>query len=676
MSPVTAFLFRAFFVLVASSTVVHQVGAEEPTSASLRYQQALAERVRSVADDVLPSVVGIEVIGVLQSDGEVRQDAPTSGLVIDRDGHVLASSWVTRGPSASIIVTLGTGERFPARVVAEDEHRELTLLKIDPKEADLQPISIDSLEGNDASNPAPKVGATLLALARYGEASVPMISTGVLSAVDRLDGTAVQSDVRISPVFYGGPLLDLRGNLVGVLIPAVGENGAEDPTEWYDSGIAFAVPADVIAKKLERLKAGETIRSGLLGLVVGGADPYAPGTELAAVRKRSPADKAGLLAGDKLLKVGGRIVRRRQEVKLALGRFDAGEEVTIEYERDGETRTTTATLAEAIEPLKPQYLGITSDGTRITSVLPKSPADGILKVGDELKSLDDTPIQDEITLRQRMWSADPQTPIALEIQRESDADIRKEIVPAPWAGPIERLHLDEMTKQQAAQFVVEEETWTSTTLRLPDIVNEALLWSPPLAVEAAGDADAEQVTVAPTALAICLMPPSQRDLAEQLKQWKTVARENRVAICLVASDDEERWQLSEIDAISKLTAAALKRSGASPSAVSVIGLGVLAGRTTDEGKASGPGDSMALAVSLSTDNVYHGVAIPTNTQPPAVRLRRDAPMRLLRVLVTTSPNTELPSWTEILGRLGCPVQTADEIDHAGLMRWCRSLLVY
>ncbi|MFG0254000.1 MAG: trypsin-like peptidase domain-containing protein, partial [Rhodopirellula sp. JB053] len=205
-------------------------------TSSLQYQNALAERVRGVTDEVLPSVVGIEVIGVLQSDGEVRQDAPTSGIIIDGDGHILASSWVTRGPSASIIVSLGSGERFPARVVAEDEHRELVLLKIDPQNVRLQPITIPDPEV--ASDSYPAIGSTTVAVARYGEKNVPMVSTGVLSAVDRLDGTAVQSDVRISPVFYGGPLLDLRGNVLGVLIPAVGENGADDPTEWYDSGIA------------------------------------------------------------------------------------------------------------------------------------------------------------------------------------------------------------------------------------------------------------------------------------------------------------------------------------------------------------------------------------------------------------------------------------------------------
>jgi S1-C subfamily serine protease len=651
------------------------------TISAVDYQQAVAARVREIADQVLPSVVSIEAIGALQADGEVRQDAPTSGLVLDQDGHVLASSWVTRGPSASIIVTLGDGKRFPASVIAEDKHRELVLLKIEPKEVVLQPVELEPAQESSA----PAIGATMLAIARYGESVAPMVSTGVLSAVDRLDGTAVQSDVRISPVFYGGPLLDLNGKLVGVLIPAVGENGAEDPTEWYDSGIAFAVPADVIAKKLERLREGETIRAGLLGLVVGGSDPYAPGTTLATVRKRSPADKAGLQTGDQLLRVGGRAVRHQQEVKLALGRFDAGEDVTIEYQRDGEIKTTTANLAETIEPLRPQYLGIESREGRITAVLPGSPADGMLQVGDEVKSLDKMPVQDDATLRQRMWSADPKTPLPIEFMRQVDDKAQqqsKEILPVALSGPLDRWQLESHFSRQTQSLTLEDETWESSEIRLPDVSNQALLWHPPVDANLPGD-DGNDATseVAPTALAVCLLPPSQRDLAAQLKPWRKLCQENRVAMLLIASDNEQRWQLAEIDAVSKLTVASIKQAGAATHAVSVISLGVLAaGNTRDSNAAdkapSGPADSMALAISLSTDNIFHGVAIPASTNPPGIRLRRDAPMRLLRVLMTTGSDTELPPWSETLERLGCPLQTAKEVERIALIRWCRSLFIY
>lgn len=672
-------LLAVLGILTLARMQHHPLRAGEPTTVqdiSSDYQVALAARIRQITDEILPSVVSVEAIGALQTDGEIRQDAPTSGLVIDSEGWVLASSWITRGPSASIIVTLGSGERFPARVVAEDKHRELTLLKIDPKETALHPIALTNSDriaaANVAESPYPAIGSTMIAIARYGESGVPRISTGILSAVDRLGGTALQSDVRISPVFYGGPLVDLHGDVVGVLIPAVGESGAEDPTEWYDSGVAFAVPGDVIASKLERLRAGETIRAGLLGLVVGGDDPYAPGTTLATVRKRSPADRAGLTSGDRLVRVGRREVRRRQEVQLALGRFDAGDEVSIQYQRDGEMHTTTATLAATIEPLQPQYLGITSSALRVTSILPGSPADGILQVGDELKSLDDMVLDDPDVLRQRMWSADPETPLAIEFDRQDapggHETIRKPIQPAAWAGSLDRLGLLPIG-QEAHEGEIADEAWQTTEVRLPDIVNEALLWHPVRVRENSPATDA----VPPVALAVGLLAPDQRDLAEQMKLWSGLAKRYRVAILLIASEDEQRWQLAEIDAISKLTLPAIKQSGADENAVALLSAGVL---SADDANMASAAAAMALAVSLSTDNVFHGLAIPAKTQPPAIRLRRDAPMRLLRVLMTTGPEGELPSWSATLGRLGCPVQTATSVDRKELLQWCRSLLIY
>ncbi|TWU10757.1 S1C family serine protease [Allorhodopirellula heiligendammensis] len=683
MIPQNRFLLFVLGCLVVVGSAPRPLRADDAADdralpGAVDYQSVLAEQVRRITNEILPSVVSVEVIGTLQSDGEVRQDAPTCGVIIDREGHVLASSWVTRASSASIIVTLGSGERLPARVVAEDKHRELVLLKIDPKQIELHPIALESTDSSaTAADPVRPIGSTLIAISRYGESGVPRISTGILSAVDRLGGTAIQSDVRISPVFYGGPLVDLHGKLVGVLIPAVGESGAEDPTEWYDSGVAFAVPADVIAGKLDALRSGETIRSGLLGLVVGGDDPYSPGTTLATVRKRSPADRAGLQSGDRLIRVGGREVRRRQEVQLALGRFDAGEEVAIEYERDGQRSTATATLAATIEPLQPQYLGITSSGLRVTSVLPGSPADGILKIGDNLKSLDGKELDDPEVLRQRMWSADPQTPQLIELERQLESEppetLKQEIQPAQWAGPLDRLELQrqatKLTERDEDDTAASaEETWTSTPMRLPDIANQALLWHP-----VSNTPNAAADAAAPVALAVCLLPPVQRDLAEQLKRWKVLAKQYRVAILLIASENEQRWQLAEIDAISKLTLPAIKQSGADASAVAVLSGSVI---STEDAKAASPAGAMALAAALSTDNIYHGLAIPANTQPPAIRLRRDAPMRLLRVLMTTGPDGVLPSWSETLGRLGCPVQTATGVDREELLQWCRSLLIY
>ena len=86
---------------------------------NVAFQQAMAKAVREAANRVLPSVVAIEIVGTSGSgSGEVETDAPTSGVVVDTDGHVLASSIVVSRPSASILVVLPDGTRHAAKVVA------------------------------------------------------------------------------------------------------------------------------------------------------------------------------------------------------------------------------------------------------------------------------------------------------------------------------------------------------------------------------------------------------------------------------------------------------------------------------------------------------------------------------------------------------------------------------
>lgn len=663
-------MLLAVVLLFCTTTSVH---ADDPTPA--RYQSILAKAVRHVAEDTLPSVVTIEVIGVMQANGEVRQDAPTSGVVIDEQGHVLTSSWVTGGDSASIIVNAPSGKRYPATVVAKDEHRDLVLLKVSSPDETWQPIPFPT---SDSAND--QVGETMVAVARYGENNTPMVSTGILSAVGRLDGTAIQTDARISPAFYGGPLVDLKGRFRGIVIPAVGEGGAEDPTAWYDSGIAFAVPSSIIAQKLDQLRRGENIQQGLLGFVVAGSDPYAEGTELSVVRKRSPADKAGLKVGDQLKSIGGQSVTRRQEIKLALGQYDAGDEVEIEYERDGKRMTSAATMIATIPPLQPQFIGLitadevieqteeedtdaessSSTAVIVQHVWNKSPADGKLKVNDRLIQLDGSPILDSNAMRQRLWASDPDVPIELTIKRDGNEQVVS-VDPLTLDGSLDRIAAFETSEPLPA------DDWNVETLQLPDITNAAAIWFPK--PEPTVDAPPNEAPTTPLALAIVLAPPKDRDPSVILGPWKDLARQHHVAVCVICSDGDDQWRPNEVDSISKLTAASLKQSGASPSAVALIGGGAF---MMDE-KAN-PADSMALGASLSTVNVFSGVAISNETEPPAVRLRKDGPPRLLRVLIPSPPNSELPFWAETLRRIGCPLQTTPTLNRDLCLQWTRSLL--
>ena len=92
--------------------------------------------------------------------------------------------------------------------------------------------------------------------------SLPSVSVGIVSALDRIWGKAIQTDAKVSPTNYGGPLVDLQGRVQGVLVPASPQaEGETAGFEWYDSGIGFAIPLEDVYAVLPRLQAGQGPRN-------------------------------------------------------------------------------------------------------------------------------------------------------------------------------------------------------------------------------------------------------------------------------------------------------------------------------------------------------------------------------------------------------------------------------
>ena len=143
------------------------------------------------------------------------------------------------------------------------------------------------------------VGEWSLALGRTFDGTKPSISVGIISALNRVWGKAIQTDAKVSPNNYGGPLVDIRGRVLGVLVPMspMGNNELAG-VEWYDSGIGFAVPLEDINRALPRLEKGEDLHSGLLGISMKRGDMFADPAEIAAVQPKSPAYAAGFKAKD------------------------------------------------------------------------------------------------------------------------------------------------------------------------------------------------------------------------------------------------------------------------------------------------------------------------------------------------------------------------------------------
>ena len=650
----------------------------------LQYRQAMASAVRAAAGTMLPSVVTVEVIGTAGTvKGEVAQDAPTSGVVVARSGNeveILVSNIVLRKPAATILIVLPDGSRHAASVVAQDYHRDLALLRIETE----TPVNVAPLpQQTDTA-----VGSTVIAIGRYGSDQSPMVSTGIFSAGGRLDGIAIQTDARVPPAMYGGPLIDLYGNFLGILIPAVAAGGAEDATSWYDSGIAFAIPSDVIAKKLQRLRSGTDIKKGLLGIVAGGRDPNETDTTIAAVRVRSPAEAAGIKAGDKIVSVDGVSVIRHQQIKQVLGSFDAGESLAVVVRRDNQDVEFQVTLADTIPPLQPQRMGIVvseraseqSNGKAepaktevvVQHVIPKSPADSILQPGDLITEIGEFAVANSSQLRRQLMAAEPDQKLSVAWLRNGKA-MKQAIQVQSISGPITDAYpagWDEESNSTPNLQPADDQqpsNWTIQKLQLPDAANAAAILAP-------AQPDAGTPVRTSLGLLVVLLEPGQTDPEKSLRPWKSNAIDAGVVVVAIASEDNARWQAKELQVVSSLAAAAMKQAPVDPSAIAVTTNSVIGNR-----KATAA-DSMAMAVAISQSKTFFGVAIAADTRPPAVRLRENEPSSSLQILMPISTqgsqaneSEELPGWAQALKRSGYPIVVGDKVDDAKLLRWCRLL---
>lgn len=320
--------------------------ADEQTLIELQARQQV---LRAALTEVLPSVVRIDTIGGMapRRDGQrptFRQaDGPTTGLIVAADGWILTSSFnFVRDPTV-ITVRLHDGRRLVAKLVARDQIGKLALLKVDASDLPTPTfVSLDTVQPGQ-----------LAFAAGYGHgSSTPSMSVGIVSALGRIDGIALQSDARVSPASYGGPLCDRDGRVLGICVPLTPSGDELAGAEWYDSGIAFAVRPDFFQPRLKRLQQGDDLQRGLLGVFLDMAMPVVgvededlsvPGRRLTRAPS-GPAKAAGMQEGDIITAVNETPVPTPVDLRRILARHVAGDVLSVTYWRDGETATVDLTL--------------------------------------------------------------------------------------------------------------------------------------------------------------------------------------------------------------------------------------------------------------------------------------------------------------------------------------------
>lgn len=577
-------------------------------------QEDLAEleerAVKAAVSAIAPSVAKIETVGGVEKVGQLLVGTgPTTGLVVSEDGYILSSAFNFVQDPTSILVTLSGNRRFAAQIVARDHSRMLVLLKVNSPEKLPVPVAVPREEMTP--------GQWTIAVGRTFDSSDPNVSAGILSAVSRIWSKALQTDAKVSPNNYGGPLIDIRGRVYGVLVPMSAQAAGDKPelagAELYDSGIGFAVPLVDILPRLDRLKQGKDLYAGLLGVSLQGNNVVADPAVIAHVQVKSPAAAAGLKAGDKIVELAGAPVERLAQLRHSLGRFYAGEKVKIVVLRVSEKLERELELVEKVDPYQHPFVGIlptrgdVAPGVGVRYVYPGSGAEKAgLKTGDRITAIGDKVVADAATLRDGIAAFDPGAKVTLKVQRGAESltmEVPTGILPTtiPESLPAGRPQTSPAADRPAVGVV---------PIKIPEESNECVAYVPE-----------NYHPGVPHALIVTLHAPSGFDQDKLVERWKKLCESEGAILLAPKSSDPKRWQPTEVGFVRKAIDDVLGRYTIDRTRVVVNGYQA--------------GGAMAYLVAFSHRDVVRAAAVVDAGPPARSQAPENDPIQRLAIYSVT-----------------------------------------
>lgn len=312
------------------------VTAPPAPAVSASTARQLGDSIADAVERVMPSVVVIRTEGRryrLARDwfrGDVfgipeRLAGQGSGVIISRDGYILTNHHVIED-AQQIEVALDDGTQYVADLVGQDPHTDLAVLKI----RNARDRAFVAVEPGDSD--ALRVGEFVVAIGSPFSLS-SSVTLGIVSQKGRALGALpyedfIQSDAAVNPGNSGGPLVDIDGRMVGINTMIT-----SSPNSPGSIGISFAVPANVAMHVAESLMRTGKWERPWLGLSM---DQTPAGVTVEDVVRDSPAARAGVAGGDRIVSVDGQPVKSGREVQRAVLRHDVGQSVTVELDRAGQ----------------------------------------------------------------------------------------------------------------------------------------------------------------------------------------------------------------------------------------------------------------------------------------------------------------------------------------------------
>ncbi len=333
-----------------TATTSSSSSGQQSTAASITIQpNGTIDAAEAVAEKDIPSVVNVTIkaSAVNPFTGQRSlQEGNGSGIIIRSDGYILTNNHVVEGAD-QLVVTIGVDD-VSARVVGTDAITDLAVIKVD--KTDLPAIEI----GESRSL---RVGQFVVAIGSpFGLQHT--VTSGIISALGRTGQASetgtnittytnlIQTDAAINPGNSGGALVDETGKLIGV-------NTLIQSTSGSSAGIGFAIPVDLAMNIADQLISTGTATHPILGISTETIDaniatqfnlPVESGILVRAVQPNSPAEKAGIQAGDIIVKIDTTDVRSVEELISATRLHKVGDVVTVTVNRNGSDRTVRVTL--------------------------------------------------------------------------------------------------------------------------------------------------------------------------------------------------------------------------------------------------------------------------------------------------------------------------------------------
>lgn len=362
-----------------------------------------------------------------------------SGFFIDEEGYILTNAHVVKGGD-EITVSTTEQKEYQAELVGLDERTDVALLKI--KKNDSPAAKIGDSDHVEVGNWVLAIGSP------FGFDYTA--TKGIVSAVSRSlpDGTYVpfiQTDAAVNPGNSGGPLFNLKGEVIGINSQIYSKTGTFN-------GLAFAIPINTAMNIAEQLKTKGTVSRGWLGVAIQNVDQdlassfgldKPTGALISNVIEDSPAEKAGIKAGDIILRFDDKPIKKSSALPPIVGTVSAGTKVDVELLRQGKKKTLTVKIGELDEggnPSASNHSGQTAknhglhvaklspqqkqdyeidSGVIVTAVSPESKAaEAGFRTGDIIVNIDNQKIASLRDFNKAIRSVNKKKPVAVLVIRQ------------------------------------------------------------------------------------------------------------------------------------------------------------------------------------------------------------------------------------------------------------------